>query len=220
MSHLVALTWTVPDLAGAAAALDGIGFDLDAPATLVVGEVVFELGSAGTDDAAPGLQAWAFSGDADGPVRFDPSTLPPTTLRSRAPVRRESAHANGVRRVDHVVAMVPRLETSVAGLEEYVGAQCRRRGEVKGLPAAFLRAGDAVLELIEMRALPGPRLWGVAFAVDDLDKTVAVVRERGGAVTDPTRSIQGGRIAQCPGDVLGATVAFMEQAPASRGGRA
>lgn len=213
MSQLVALTWAVPDLAGAAAALDRIGFDLDTPAVLTTGTVAFELVAA--DE--PGLRAWAFAGDSEGSVRFDPTTLPPTALRTREPVPRESAHANGVHRLDHVVVMVPRLETSVAGLEEYVGAECRRRGEVKGLPAAFLRAGDAVLELIEMRALPGPRLWGAAFAVDDCDKTVAVIRERGGAVTEPNTSIQGGRIAQCPEGVLGATIAFMEPAPSARG---
>lgn len=217
MSHLIALTWTVKDLAGAAAELERIGFDLDAPDALTVGEVTFELEVGGDEVDEPGLRAWSFSGESDGSIRLDPSTLPPTTLRSAAPVPRDAAHANGADHVDHVVVMVPRLETSIAGLEEYAGADCRRRGEVKGLPAAFLRAGEAVLELIEMRSLAGPRLWGVAFAVDDCDKTAAVVRERGGTITDPSRSIQGGRIAQCPGDVLGATIAFVESAPAQRG---
>lgn len=207
MSHLIALTWVVPDLAGAASALDLIGFEVDSTA-LSVGEVTFELDV--QSGAAAGLSAWAFTGDLDEALRLDPSTLPPTTLRKSAPDPRRVPHPNGVNKLDHVVAMVPRLETSVAGLEEYAGARCRRRSEVRGLPAAFLRAGEAVLELIEMRSLPGPRIWGAAFATDDCDKTVALIRDRGGEVTDPHRAIQGGRIAQCPGEVLGATVAFTE----------
>ncbi|MFN8106074.1 MAG: hypothetical protein U0U69_16645 [Acidimicrobiia bacterium] len=210
MSHLIGLTWAVPAPTTAVSALERIGFDIDTPDVLTVGEVVFELVPAGSDGA--GLRAWAFGGDSDETVRFDPTTLPPTELRTRRSARRQAAHPNGVHKLDHVVAMVPRLETSVAGLEEYVGADCRRRGEVRGLPAAFLRAGEVVLELVEMRTLAGPRLWGAAFATDDCDKTVAVIRERGGDVTEPDRAVQGGRIAQCPGDILGATVAFLEPA--------
>lgn len=210
VAHLVALTWAVPELPAAASALGRIGFDVDPSAKLSVGEVDFEFLEA--DSPETGLRAWAFSGDRDEGVRFDPTTLPPTELRTRVSPPHPETHPNGVYKIDHVVAMVPRLETSVAGLEEHVGAECRRRGEVRGLPAAFLRAGEVVLEVIEMRNLDGPRLWGTAFTTGDCDKTVAVIRERGGKVTDPDRAIQGGRMAQCPGDVLGMTVAFLEPA--------
>lgn len=211
MSHLIALTWAVAELGAATDALTRLGFDVetgDRGASLSAGEVTFEL----EVGEKAGLTAWAFSGPVDEHLRFDPTTLPPTALRAAAPGSEHASarHPNGVSRVDHVVAMVPRLATTVAGLEEYVGAECRKRGEVKGMPAAFLRAGEVILEVVEVRTLTGPRLWGVAFVVDDCDATVAAIRDRDGDVTDPAAAIQGGRIAQCPGEVAGATIAFME----------
>lgn len=200
----------MPDLASASGALTRIGFDVEEDtgvATMRAGAVAFEI-----EQGEPaGLVAWAFSGATDEQLRFDPTTLPPTTLRSTGPGPSAAPHPNGVSRVEHVVAMVPRLVTTVAGLEEYAGAECRKRGEVKGMPAAFLRAGEVILEVVEVRTLTGPRIWGVAFAVDDCDATVSAIRDRGGDVTDPATAVQGGRIAQCPGEVAGATIAFMEQ---------
>lgn len=199
----------MPDLASASKDLARLGFHVEdhhGGACIRAGEVTFEI-----EEGEPaGMVAWAFSGVTDELLRFDPTTLPPTTLRATAAELASAPHPNGVSRVDHVVAMVPHLVTTIAGLEEYVGAECRKRGEVKGMPAAFLRAGEPILEVIEMRTLSGPRLWGVAFVVDDCDATVAAIRSDGGEVTDPSVAIQGGRIAQCPGEVAGATIAFME----------
>jgi len=206
VSDLLALDLHVTDRAEAAGALERLGFEIG-DGGVALGSVTLEITASGPPH---GLAGWAFAGDTDERLRLDPTTVPPTDLRMVAPAPSITAHPNGTEGLDHVVVMVPRLETTVAGLEEFVGTPCRRRGEVKGMPAAFLRAGSSVLEIIELRSLPGPKMWGVAVRVGDCDKTVAVIRERGGEVTDPAAAAQGGRIAQVPTEVLGMTLAFME----------
>ena len=95
-------------------------------------------------------------------------------------------HRNTATKVDHAVLRVPSLDRAVAelGLEE------RRRGGPRDVPMSFLRAGEAVIELVETGA--DTVFWGVAFRVASIEAAVAAA---GGRIGAPTRAVQGGWIA-------------------------
>jgi hypothetical protein len=95
-----------------------------------------------------------------------------------------AAHPNGVRGVDHVVAITPRLERTVAALEA-AGLDLRRIREEPtpaGAPRqAFFRLGATILEVVqepeEIAAKNGPDrpafFWGMALVAPDIEATVA-----------------------------------------------
>ena len=128
-------------------------------------------------------------------------------------------HPNGVIRVDHVVMLTPDLDRTVAELESQ-GFDLRRtrEGETPGgsTRQAFFRAGEPILEVVlapegssVARDPAGPaRLWGLAFSVDDLDRTAAALGPLLGA---PRDAVQPGRsIATLRGEAgLGPAIAFM-----------
>jgi hypothetical protein len=128
-------------------------------------------------------------------------------------------HPNGAVRVDHVVMLSPDLDTTVAELESQ-GFDLRRRreGVTPGgsTRQAFFRAGEPILEVVQApegtsvaRDPDGPaRLWGLAFVVEDLDRTA---RELGELLGSPRAAVQPGRrIATLrPKAGLGPAVAFM-----------
>lgn len=128
-------------------------------------------------------------------------------------------HPNGVVRIDHVVMLAPDLDTTVAELESQ-GFDLRRRreGPTPGgsTRQAFFRAGEPILEVVlapegssVARDPGGPaRLWGLAFGVDDLDRTA---RSLGDLLGTPRDAVQPGRrIATLREDAgLGPAIAFM-----------
>jgi hypothetical protein len=128
-------------------------------------------------------------------------------------------HANGVRRIDHVVAFSPQLDRTVAALER-AGLELRRlrEGPTPGGSdrQAFFRLGEPVLEVIEapegsrLASDPDgpPRLWGLALLTEDLAATARVLGDRLG---EPRDAVQPGRqIATLrPTAGLGPAVAFM-----------
>lgn len=128
-------------------------------------------------------------------------------------------HPNGVVRVDHVVMLTPDLDRTVAELESQ-GFDLRRRreGETPGgsTRQAFFRAGEPILEVVQApegtsvaRDTDGPaRLWGLAFVVDDMDRTA---REVGDLLGRPRDAVQPGRqIATLrPEAGIGPAIAFM-----------
>jgi hypothetical protein len=153
-----------------------------------------------------------------------PDGLPLT--RSTAPARptRALPHPNGAQALDHLVAFTPNLERTVSALEQ-AGLDLRRIREEPtpaGAPRqAFFRLAEVILEVIELppgsheeRNPDSPaRFWGLAFVVDDLDRSASHLGEKLG---EPRDAVQPGRrIATLRRDVgLGAGVAFMTPEPA------
>lgn len=132
-------------------------------------------------------------------------------------------HPNGALRLDHVVALTPDLDRTVAVLER-AGLDLRRVRDAVlpggGTRQAFFRLGEVILEAIEQPAPDGSRadpsgparLWGLAFLTGDLDATVAVLRDRLGTPRDAVQP--GRRIATVRREAgLGAPVAFITPEP-------
>jgi len=124
------------------------------------------------------------------------------TWRSDQPPAEEApAHPNGVTALDHVVAITPALERTVAALQK-AGLDLRRIREEPtpaGAPRqAFFRLGAVILEVIqeppEVVASKGAErsafFWGLAFVVSDLEATVA---ELGDRVSEIRTAVQPGR---------------------------
>jgi hypothetical protein len=128
-------------------------------------------------------------------------------------------HPNGAVRVDHVVMLSPELDRTVAELESQ-GFDLRRvrEGATPGgsTRQAFFRAGEPILEVVQApegtsvaRDPAGPaRLWGLAFVVEDMDRTV---RELGELIGSPRAAVQPGRMIATlrPEAGLGPAIAFM-----------
>jgi methylmalonyl-CoA/ethylmalonyl-CoA epimerase len=93
--------------------------------------------------------------------------------------------------VDHLVVAVKDLDTSVKKYEAIYGAAVSDRSEAPaaGMKMAFFRFGESYVELVSNLGEEGPiakRLADrgegvhlVAMKVDDLDKTLAELREKG-----------------------------------------
>lgn len=207
---LVSLHLSVPAQADMELAFTELGFDISPEGIVQVGDVQIVAESAA---AGPlGLTSWTFLGPRDEKLRLDVRTAPPTFLVTTRPEPVPGSHPNGVSGIDHVVLMVPALETAIAGLEEHVDAKLRRRGEIRGFAAAFMRAGGTVLEIIGMTSLDAPHIWGIAFAVDDIEKCVACIREKGGEVGHIQPALQGGQIASSPPTAaFGTNIAFHQK---------
>ena len=111
-------------------------------------------------------------------------------------------HPNGVNAIDHVVAMSPQLDRSVAALRA-AGLPLRRIREEPtpaGAPRqAFFRLGTEILEVIQepedaVASAGGrdraARLWGLALIASDLDRTVERLAPHASA---PRDAVQPGR---------------------------
>jgi hypothetical protein len=117
--------------------------------------------------------------------------------------RSGAAHPNGIAALDHVVAISPALDRTVAALQA-AGLDLRRVREEPtpaGAPRqAFFRLGEVVLEVVQAPAdaiersggPDGPAFfWGLAFKVTDLDATVAALGEQ--RCSPPRPAVQPGR---------------------------
>ena len=141
------------------------------------------------------------------------------TLGDAPSLEAAGPHPNGAVRIDHVVMLAPDLDRTVAELEAQ-GFDLRRtrEGATPGgsTRQAFFRAGEPILEVVlapegssVARDPAGPaRLWGLAFGVEDLDRTVSSL---GDLLGTPRDAVQPGRrIATLRGQAgLGPAVAFM-----------
>ena len=200
-------------VAGEPAAWTAAGFRVDED-LCEVGAVRIRLAGPG---AGKGIVAWSVRGlertDLDG-LPTTPSDTPPAA---------GSRHPNGALSLDHLVVFTPDRERTVAALEG-AGLDLRRLREGPTHPGgptrqAFFRMGEVILEVIEaradsrMREEPAPaRLWGLAFGVEDLDRTA---REMGELLGAPRDAVQPGRrIATARREArLGAAVAFISPGP-------
>lgn len=171
------------------AAWSALGFAVDADRCRL-GSI--ELRFAPKRDATAGrtgLHGWSLRDVATAELDGLPTAISTRPLPEPAP-----AHPNGVVAVDHVVAISPDLDRTVAALE---GAGLRlRRVREQPTPAgaprqAFFRLGEAILEVVqepdEVIAREGGRarpahFWGLALLAPDIDGTVAALAPHAGEV--------------------------------------
>jgi hypothetical protein len=122
----------------------------------------------------------------------------PTTLAGSSPQPPPAPRTDSALWVDHVVIFTPRLERTIDAFEA-AGIRCRRIREVgpadQQLRQAFFRFGEVIAEVVEVPgegAGPGgaARFWGLTLAVADLERLVAELGERVGAIKD---AVQPGR---------------------------
>jgi hypothetical protein len=180
------------NVADAPAAWSALGFEVEDD-ICVVGDVRIRLAGPG---AGRGLTGWALR--EIGAAELDGLS---TTRSDRRPPAERWAHPNGVTELDHVVAITPALERTVAALEA-AGLDLRRiRDEPTpaGAPRqAFFRLGATILEVVQQPAEaiePGGEerpafFWGLAFLAPDLDATVAGLGDR---VSEIRPAVQPGR---------------------------
>jgi hypothetical protein len=151
-------------------------------------------------DAGRGIVGWTLGAVASDEL----DGLPTARADGPAPSAGASAlHPNGIIAFDHVVAIAPALDRTVAALQA-AGLDLRRVREEPtpaGAPRqAFFRLGDVILEVVQAPddalersgGAGGPAFfWGLAFKVADLDATAARLgEERCGA---PRDAVQPGR---------------------------
>jgi hypothetical protein len=193
-----------------------LGFAVDGD-LCVVGEVRIRLVGA---DGGRGLTGWSLR-DIEG---TDLDGL--ATVRSDRPAPSERpVHSNGVEALDHVVAITPSLERTVAALQG-AGLDLRRIREEPtpaGAPRqAFFRLGATILEVVqepkEAVERGGPDrqafFWGLAFAVPELEAAVAGLGDR---VSDVRPAVQPGRRIATLRRSAGLTIPVALMTPAPRG---
>jgi hypothetical protein len=189
------VTPTIDELtvADAPAAWSALGFELDGD-TCVVGSVRIRLAG---PDAGRGLTGWSLR-EVEG-TELDGLA---TARSDRPPPDERPAHPNGVAALDHVVAITPALERTVAALQG-AGLDLRRIREEPtpaGAPRqAFFRLGPTILEVVQEPAEAIERgggdrrpafFWGLAFIAPDLEATVAGLGDR---VSEIRPAVQPGR---------------------------
>jgi len=128
------------------------------------------------------------------------------------------AAASAVKRIDHVVLLVPDLDSACDRLRDYFGLSPKRRLERGSRRFAFFRPGDVIAEVIGPAGGPGPpgsaRIAGLAFEVTGIDALVESLKARGFPVGEPHPALQGGRIASVhAGGACGVPVAFIDFSP-------
>jgi catechol 2,3-dioxygenase-like lactoylglutathione lyase family enzyme len=171
-----------------------LGFAVEGD-TCLLGPVRLRLSG---EDPGGGLRAWSLRGLAS--TELDGLSTRSSTGPLPAP---GPAHPNGVTGLDHVVAISPDLERSVAALER-AGLDLRRIREEPtpaGAPRqAFFRLGDPILELAqepdEAIERGGGRerpafFWGLALTAPDLEASVAELGPD--LVSGPREAVQPGR---------------------------
>lgn len=140
---------------------------------------------------------------------------------------RPPAHQNGVVAIDHVVAVSPRFDRTVATLQQ-AGLDLRRIREEPtpaGAPRqAFFALGAAILEVIQepdevVERHGGPDrpafFWGIALVAEDLDQAVARLGEHAGPIRPAVQP--GRRIAPLRRSAgLAISVALMSPRPLSK----
>ena len=112
-------------------------------------------------------------------------------------------------KLHHVGIAVADLDAAIALYQDVCGAELtdRQRNEREGLEAAFLKVGDAELELMaplredspvgKFIAKRGSGMHHVAFGVSDIDRSIGEARDAGLELIDaePRIGMHGSRIA-------------------------
>jgi methylmalonyl-CoA/ethylmalonyl-CoA epimerase len=114
-------------------------------------------------------------------------------------------------RIDHIGVAVEDLDASIALYQDTLGMPLAHRETVEsqGVEAALLDVGDGHVELLlplgedtavgKFLAKRGPGLHHVAYAVDDIEATLAELKQNGVELIDaePRQGIRGSRVAFC-----------------------
>lgn len=199
------------------------GFTVNGEDAVVVGRTVIRL--AAEDEARAtrrGIIGWTLAGATEAPAATANGTVDglPTSIvafpEDEGSGPEPGAHPNGVVRLDHVVVLTPDLDRTTEALEA-AGLAARRTREAgagpDGVPRLqrFFRLGEVILELVGPATPTGEgcaRFWGLAYVVDDLDATAAVLAER---ISRPRDAVQPGRriAALRPGAGLAVPTAFL-----------
>ncbi|MBB2990926.1 hypothetical protein FHR72_002399 [Mycolicibacterium iranicum] len=166
------------------------GFTVDAAASVCrVGAVSLRLlGS----HSSTGVVGWSLRGIPADLREID--GVPTTT--SRPPATAPVAHANGATSIDHVVMMSPHLQRTTEALAGLGVAPRRERDAVLGgrpIRQIFFRFGEVIVEVVGSPDAQGDgpsTLWGITFAVADIDETAAFFGDRTAPVKD---AVQPGR---------------------------
>jgi hypothetical protein len=180
-------------VADAPEAWSALGFEVDGDTCVVDGVRIRLAGS----DAGKGLTGWSLRG-VEG-TELDGLS---TTRSDRVPPSESPVHSNGITALDHVVAITPTLDRTVAVLRG-AGLDLRRIREEPtpaGAPRqAFFRLGATILEVVQEPPEAIERgggtdrpafFWGLAFIAPDLDATVAGLGDR---VSEVRAAVQPGR---------------------------
>jgi len=169
-----------------------LGFEVEGD-VCVVADVRIRLAGSG---AGRGLAGWLLR-DVE-KTELDGLS---TTRSDRRPPSGPPVHPNGVTALDHVVAITPALDRTVAVLTD-AGLDLRRVREEPtpaGAPRqAFFRLGATILEVVQESPEAIERagadrsafFWGLAFVAPDLDATVAGL---GDHVSEIRPAVQPGR---------------------------
>jgi catechol 2,3-dioxygenase-like lactoylglutathione lyase family enzyme len=180
-----------------------IGFDVGHDSCCRVGSTRIRLGGGGT-----GITDWTLR---DVPADVTEVDGVPTS-GSAVPSDEPGAHANGVTRIDHLVFMTPDLPRTAAAVVA-LGLDVRRERDAGAFQQMFFRLGEVILELVgPAEGGPGPAsLWGITFAVSDLDATAEFLGDRIGRVKDAVQP--GRRITTLRGKEIGISpaIAFMSE---------
>jgi hypothetical protein len=183
--HLAAHELVALDVAADPDAWRALGFAVDDDDVCAVDGVAIRLGSPGRK-----ISGWALT-DVPGGVELD--GLP--TVPAPPPVP-AAPHANRTIALDHLVVMSPDSDRTITALAAHgVEPRRQRRTDQYGPPftQTFFRLGRPILELIGPATPAGSepaRFYGIAFTVDDLDATAALLGDRLGRVKD---AVQPGR---------------------------
>jgi hypothetical protein len=187
-------------LADAPQAWADLGFEVSGD-RCQVGSVVVRLEGAGArehDRPGAGLVGWTLRGAASDVLDGLPTTLGESPVPAAA-----SPHPNGVIAFDHLVAVTPDLDRTVATLQD-AGLDLRRVREEPtpaGAPRqGFFRLGEVILEVVQEpeqviakhggdTARPA-HFWGLALLSADIDATAAAFAPHCGEVRD---AVQPGR---------------------------
>ena len=162
-----------------------LGFTINEEGVCAVDDVAIRLGCHGRK-----ISGWALTGVPGGVEMDGLPTVPAPPTADRA------SHANGTVAVDHLVVMSPQPERTIKALAVHgIEPRRQRHTDQYGPPftQTFFRLGRPILELIGPDAPMGSepaRFYGVAFTVEDLDATSALLGDRLGRVK---RAVQPGR---------------------------
>ena len=172
-----------------------LGFAVDGDVCRV-GGVPIRLAGRG---AGRGIVGWTLSGPESDAL----DGLPTVLAAGADPATAPAAHPNGITALDHVVAITPALDRTVAVLQA-AGLELRRVREEPtpaGAPRqAFFRLGEVILEVVQappeaIERSGGPDgpafFWGLAFKVADIDATAAAIGDE--RCSAPRPAVQPGR---------------------------
>lgn len=184
------------------------GFTVDDDGVCRVGSVRLRLLGDGKY-----VQGWSLRGIPEGELDGLPTTVSADAAAAPA------VHPNGVLSIDHVVIVSPDVDRTTAVLGA-AGIELRRTRDTGqyGAPMVqrFFKLGEVILELIGPKdpAGDGPtRFFGLAYTVEDLDATSALLAGHIGQTKDAVQ--EGRRIATLRHKDYGMSVAtaFMTPEP-------